>query len=429
MKKSIITTCKVWLAAALFLIGMIAAPLPSYADGAFSVSGSYKENLPEAMDPSGVTFELFKVGGFDGPNLKLDFDAPVDLSISKDAYEDSDEGTAKWQEAWLEQAKIVAQYLPEGSEPAGTAATDANGDFAFAAPVENGLYLLISNDDPKIVDEGDQKFAWSPQPMLVMVLNDSVSLTIKPISEPIVKKHTVVKTWTDEGHGDVRPESIDVEIYYNFKAGEENEPVETVTLDADNNWSYSWESDKVNAEWTVKEVMTDDIEKNYSVTIVDNADAEADAATHNITNTYARYSLKLLKKMPTFLDVGEQVTPSMSFEVRGFDEAGEQVYYTLAGMSFTKAEAEKEIELKDIPRTVKSITVKELYAGGAYEVQGDNPKTAEFKEDEKGGGTYSVEFENKYSVPNYSGGAVNQYKKEDGVFKFSKRLGKVVEGK
>ena len=72
MKKNKITRCKVWFAAALLMFVAVMAPMSSYAAGEYTVSGTFKKGL------SGVNFELYKVGQFEGSNLKLNFSAPVD---------------------------------------------------------------------------------------------------------------------------------------------------------------------------------------------------------------------------------------------------------------------------------------------------------------------------------------------------------------
>ncbi len=306
MKKNKITRCKVWFAAALLMFVAVMAPMSSYAAGEYTVSGTFKKGL------SGVNFELYKVGQFEGSNLKLNFSAPVDLTIKKEDF-----GTDKdWEKAWLDQAAIVKNYLPKGSTAAGKGTTDANGAFTISPKVGNGLYLLLSNDDPKTMKEGNTTYAWSPQPMLILVFDEDVAVMIKPTSEPVSKKYCVMKTWSDTGYQSSRPSSVTVDIYWNYKAGQTNTPEMTVTLNQSNNWTYSWETDKTDGTYTAVERQDSNIQGKYTVSVNNNASTKADTTTINVTNTY---------KPPT-----TPTTPTKP-SVKTGDQGINKIYYVLAG--------------------------------------------------------------------------------------------------
>ncbi len=72
----------------------------------------------------------------------------------------------------------------------------------------------------------------------------------KPIPDVSI---TAVKKWVDDGKG--RPDSITVQLLENGK------PVETVTLNAFNKWTHTWEVLSGESEWTVKEV---NVPKGYT---------------------------------------------------------------------------------------------------------------------------------------------------------------------
>ena len=294
--KDMKTAWKKWLALALMVATMFIVSISALAADTYTVSGTFKVNDKAPEDP--FTFSLFKVGTFghkdDGKaTFVLDdaIDADVDLDIDKSNYDTEKE----WQDAWLENAQNIADCLPDSFPKAcDDVKTDSDGQFSFAPGVENGLYLLLSNNYYEESQDDGSTVRWSALPMLVMVLNEDVDLTVKPSMEIIeqTREYSVVKSWQDTGHQSVRPKEIKVEIYYDYKTGKKNTPIETVTLNASNNWSYSWKTTDEKyiglnkAPYTVKEVLTNDIQKTYSLKYSDNEDKEKQKKTYNITNVY-----------------------------------------------------------------------------------------------------------------------------------------------
>lgn len=408
------TAWKLCLALALMVASLLVVRVPAFAAGTHTVSGTYK--LDDEGSTKDTSFKLYHVGRFgrtdDGKAIlvldeaisdRVPTDITIDLGIEK-----GDETDEEWQEAWLEQAALVAKYLPNDTEPVATAAIAGNdGKFTFTPAVEDGLYLVCSDSDPVITyDAEDKGLAWTPQPMLVMVLNDDVDITIKPVSEPLVKNVTVYKTWEDEGHENLRPDSIQVQLTYNDEA--EGQPVSLV--EEDGVLKYEWTNlEKVKGVYDVVEIMSDDMMANYTVSYSSNE--SGNTKTINITNKYDRYNLSLLKKMKAFIANGDQATTTFVFEVEGYDaaEGGKVVYTTRVGVQVKDGDTEKEITVPDIPRTVKRITVREIYAGG-YEPDSTEAKQAAFTVSEDEGGVYSVEFTNDFDTPVYSGGVINKFK-------------------
>ena len=320
------TPKKLYLSLLLIVVVIFAMAAPSFAADTtgHKVSGVFEIDNEAPKDP--FTFSLYKVGHFgqkgDKATLELDFDVPADaglnLDIEKPATEEEQED---WMQAWIDQAKIVATYLPEDAKKAcEDVQTDENGRFKFAEEVENGLYLLVSNTKykPTEKDENGNEVIWTALPMLVMVLNEDVDLTVKPLKETVPPKYMVVKSWNDSGNEKVRPKEIKVEIYYDYKTGEKNEPVETVTLNASNNWCYTWSienekyADKTGDKYTVKEVITSDISKAYTVSQSENTNKETNTKTFNITNTYKKTD-----------------NPSSNPKVKTGDQGGMWKYYLL----------------------------------------------------------------------------------------------------
>ena len=425
------TVWKLCLALALMVAAMFAVGISSFAaEGPYTVSGNYKEKVSEELNVSGITFQLFEVGHFNGPKLELNFDLPegveVNLDISKDDYVGHEED---WIKKWLEQAQTVADNIPTGLTSL-SGVTDESGAFIINGTVGNGLYLLVSNDEPRTAKDIDGKeYVWYPRPMLVMVLNDNVELTVKPLRDPF-NKFIVRKIWKDKDHEDVRPSSIDVEIYYNYETGEENKLIEVVELNKDNSWTYSWSTKDEKyrklgpGRFTVKEVFKDEEGNNYLTDITTPESGAEDTKIFEITNIYK--TIKIVKKLPQYLFGSEQITTTFAFKIEGYDKNGNVVYQSLRGASFDSDKEEDVIEIDRIPwGTIDTIKVTELYSGGAYKPTGDATQTASWNEETE---AYEVEFKNKYDIPVYNGGIVNRFTlSNDGKFTVTNRLGKFID--
>lgn len=90
------------------------------------------------------------------------------------------------------------------------------------------------------------------------------------IPTPEKKTHKILKQWKDTGYIDKRPENVFVDVYKN------GEFAFTQTLNSENNWSYTWESE-VGIIWTAVERQ---IPAEYTVTVTKNGD------TIILTNVY-----------------------------------------------------------------------------------------------------------------------------------------------
>ena len=83
------------------------------------------------------------------------------------------------------------------------------------------------------------------------IANDDNVATIKPAKtqkphEGVPAEYTVVKHWSGDS-ATSRPKSIEVELY------QDGNLEETVTLSADNDWSYSWTDEDGEGKWTCVE--------------------------------------------------------------------------------------------------------------------------------------------------------------------------------
>ena len=216
---------------------------------------------PEGVQLDDVDFELYKVGDINGDSFKYVNelkDVPVEIPVFNRKSDYSSEEA--WRQDWMDSAAALANYLPDGYEPVAGAVTQ-NGEFRFDG-IGNGLYLLLG--ESKQIWDGGKSVTWTPLPMFVMVLNGDAGapndrITVKPSVETTAQDFTIVKSWSDEGHEKARPSSVKVEILYDGKVED------TVTLDAGNDWSYSWHSEKTEHIWDCREAVTDEIRDNYTV--------------------------------------------------------------------------------------------------------------------------------------------------------------------
>ncbi|MGN1113781.1 MAG: Cna B-type domain-containing protein [Oscillospiraceae bacterium] len=161
--------------------------------------------------------------------------------------------------------------------PLSTQTIDEQGEALF--PVEEtGLYLLIAKEMKKETNEGTVTYTGSP--MLVnftldrmhTVLELDAKYTVKPDEGDLPSKYSVTKYWNNETDASKRPESITVQIYTS-----EGELYKEVELNAENDWSYSWE-DYAGLTWKVVEK---DVPANYKV--VYNFDGDT---MYSIENNY-----------------------------------------------------------------------------------------------------------------------------------------------
>ena len=167
------------------------------------------------------------------------------------------------QETWKDTAENLANLV--NGEQIKPDYTFPYKDGKCEAKLGVGLYLILS--DPV---EYNKKI-YSTNVMMVSVpttedlkVDDTVeewiydfSLNVKYEETPVPPQdYKVLKVWVNDGKGQSRPAGIKVRILEN------NKPVETVTLNASNNWSYSWKGDK-DAVYSVQEVS---VPSGYKVT-------------------------------------------------------------------------------------------------------------------------------------------------------------------
>lgn len=279
MKTKKLTRGKAILALVLALVLAVSfylAENDSYAEGSIAGTVTRDTSWP---DNQSITFNLYKVGDYGHDNngnviyvldQKYAGDAGVVQQLSDPnnyGKKPGDEGYADWTQKWLDTANALSTHINSKVEDKPASAGTATVTFAegkdtasFSIPnLQNGLYLLVGSSF-----EADNKY-WTPQPMLVSVLNGNRDITynagigIKMISRNIAHEHSVLKTFVgDNGIEDyIRPEKIAVKIMY---GSEDNaNEVDTVILDSSSSpeFYYNWK-DKVHYSSGDNAKKTDD---------------------------------------------------------------------------------------------------------------------------------------------------------------------------
>ena len=458
------TAWKLCLALALMVAAMFSVGISASAEG-YQVHG--KISRPDgaaAIEVEGLSFKLYEVGSFGRDQATGKATLVVDSSIRSILGEDflnvpfsGDKTDPEWNAAWAEKSNTLALYIDQLPEEnyKGEAITNEEGVFRFETGVKDGVYIVINSDPAQIIDdeEKEEVYSWSPQPIILMVLNgklngsadDDIGFGIKWTQEKIVNHFTVNKQWKSKVDKEViHPDYVDVEIYFDYVDGEDKDNsgklVDTVRLKADEdpkkNWSYSWTrkkyKDKVTelggdpyrCTYTVKEVRTGVILSRYEVDIPEPTTAD-DQQTTVITNTYDNRKLKIKKILHDYVDHFQGATTddavkastTFVFELTGKDSDGNVVYHAFAGLKMDayKGEWEKEILVPDLPINMATLTVKEIYSGDYQprDTEAVKDREVELSEPDENG-TYSVEFENIYDNPTYSGGVINQFNRKLG---------------
>lgn len=153
-------------------------------------------------------------------------------------------------------------------EPTVTVHTDINGNILIEG-IDKGRYLMLVNDtisggdiyytEPTVFDIGDESMTITPK-YGVLGLTDSKAREIM-----------IQKIWDGDNLSESRPESIWVQLYKNGEVYAE------VELNAENSWTYTWDSYD---PMSVYAVLEKGVAMGYSATY------ERDFSTFIVTNTY-----------------------------------------------------------------------------------------------------------------------------------------------
>ena len=159
-----------------------------------------------------------------------------------------------------------------------TLVTNEQG-YACFENLETGLYFAVA-ETATLPDENCYfSSALVVLPGLDQNGNPQYHQTVKaktevlpPIDPDEKTELKVIKLWKDDSLEDIRPESVEIEIFH------QNESYITVTLSAENNWSYSWTIDDDPANWSAIEK---EVPSGYTMTV------EKSGNSFVVTNTYS----------------------------------------------------------------------------------------------------------------------------------------------
>lgn len=242
----------------------------SVGDVDLTRSGSITINIEDNGEPvEGVVVRAWKIASLeDGIPLVEPF-ASAHLQLT------SDDGTQTWpgdeNSTWGSLAESLFQYAGANNVPASAYATTSANGSATMSNLEPAIYLVV----PQTTTTSDGT-VWTFSPSIVSVpSNESGALvydvTIEPkhaqSTPPSTVTYRLVKYWDDTNYENLRPSSVDVVIT------RDGETYQTVTLSADNDWSFSWTSEPGH-EWNVSEVTVNDYYL-ASVAVEDNGETIA----------------------------------------------------------------------------------------------------------------------------------------------------------
>lgn len=186
---------------------------------------------------SDMQWSIYKIGKKSGNKYTLSGDFANYPVILGNLTAESMTETA----STLENFAILDSLSPERK-----GITDNNGMIRFEN-LEVGLYLACGKSI-KIED-----YTFVPAPIIFEVdgskkeVNGYPKFRIKRTLPGDIERYAVRKIWANADGVTDKPVEIAVEIYEN------NEIYDTIKLNQENNWTYSWEGD-VSSEWRVKEV-------------------------------------------------------------------------------------------------------------------------------------------------------------------------------
>lgn len=249
--------------AIIFLLLVSITLQPLTVSGAEALCSLQLDYSKEGRGFSGLEIKLFRIADIydDGTYaLTAPFDTlPVKIhGIST-------------QKEWRNAAETLSAYAVSAQmTPSYSAVTDESGQVRFS-DLHTGIYLVMGVTAE--TSEGTYQFEnfciFLPTPLDDGTLNYDVHAKPKsthtpPAEEPKELKYQVVKLWKDTGIRILRPKNVTVDILKNGQIQE------TIVLNSDNNWSYSWTAPEDDAIWTVVEK---DVPDAYTVVITSSGTA------------------------------------------------------------------------------------------------------------------------------------------------------------
>ena len=279
MSKSIIKRTVALLVTMIAVCSWLLAPASVYAYEDMDMSRNGNGSLTLQLPAPSSNVKLYFVADMDGQTHITMKDEYKALGVTIDDADTADD--------WASKAAILSNQLIGTDIQPMTTATDENNQAVFK-DLSFGIYLVV-------VDEcKNESTSYKVTPNFVSVPYSTdgetwiydVSATVKYEAEPTSPppppgkdKYIVKKLWTKDGTGTTRPTEIKVRI---LKDGNE---VETVSLNKNNSWTYSWETEADGAKWEVQEVS---LPSNYTLDKLDGPykDDKTGVFYFTLTNKY-----------------------------------------------------------------------------------------------------------------------------------------------
>ena len=182
------------------------------------------------------------------------------------------------QKEWRDTANTIAAYIAsEQLAATDSAPTGADGKVTFTS-LDQGIYLVtaVSVATEEHIYQFENFCVFLPRPRDDGTYDYDVSakpkFSLAPLpEEPEMAQYKVVKLWKDIGVKNKRPTSIVVEIL------KDGAVVESVILNASNDWTHSWTAPVGEGRWSVAEK---DVPSGYTVTITSSGDTFTITTTH-----------------------------------------------------------------------------------------------------------------------------------------------------
>lgn len=259
----------------LLLALIIVTPAQSFAIDRIDLDKDVTLTVNYLQDETpvpGANFHLFRVAD---TSETADFTLTGDFAKYPVKVKDLDS------QGWTDLATTLYGYVRrDGIKPMDNATTNAAGQVKFptTGTMKPGLYL-VTGDTVRF-----NKMIMDVAPALICLPDrpeDSESWTYDAVSfakymnegyyidNPI--SHKVSKVWQDEGFEEQRPDDIEVQLL------QDNEVFDTVTLSAENNWSYEWP--ELDGDYTYTVVETE--VTGYTVSVSQNEEAFVITNTNN----------------------------------------------------------------------------------------------------------------------------------------------------
>ncbi len=249
----------------------------TYAAGSLDTSRNVRLTLSyrDGTTPlSGAEFRIYRVAAVDETGELTVTDAFRQFNVDIRGEHDA---------AWKELASTLEGYvLRDGLAAADSGTTGGDGSLTFptdGGKLQQGLYLVLG------LRHTQEGCSYDAAPFMVMLPAQDMEqnawtyeLSVSPKYDrreipdtPSVTTRRVLKVWNDAGSEGLRPQEVTVQLL------RDTEVYDTVTLNEQNSWRYTWTQLDERYTWTVAEKE----QENYTVTVT------REGITFVVTNTYA----------------------------------------------------------------------------------------------------------------------------------------------